>query len=448
MKPNVFFLIIDSLRNDEFQKFCKRFPDSNLNRLTKTGCYFSQTVSSADATLLSLSSMLTGKFSFKTGIKSEKLNKLKPNVRTIFQIFKDQNYHLYGYNPTVVNLANLIPKFENNDSFEESSPRITDQIGKKILEKLNGLEEPWAMFVHITDLHDPIIIPKQFDKSEYGFSQYEKQIFAIDHKIGELVDRIDLKKTQLIVTADHGAYLKNMIIDGENINFEDNIKSEIFKKEIGKKIPKFLKPLKDKVFVSQIEHNRKTKSEIIKNKNLTHYEKRNLTSEKFNVKHDLFDELLLVPLLFVGNGCKVERINQQVRTVDLVPTLLEILKIKVDGNELDGQSLYGLMNGEKSYEQIAYLESNPMIQLKSDDVIGIRTSKYKYFRDSINPKKRIHLYDLQNDPYENENISDKNTELVMKFEEELKKIISDDGSKLSDSQDDEIYEELKKMGYA
>ena len=124
------------------------------------------------------------------------------------------------------------------------------------------------------------------------------------------------------------------------------------------------------------------------------------------------------------------------------------MKIKVDGNELDGQSLYGLMNGEKSYEQIAYLESNPMIQLKSDDVIGIRTSKYKYFRDSINPKKRIHLYDLQNDPYENENISDKNTELVMKFEEELKKIISDDGSKLSDSQDDEIYEELKKMGYA
>jgi len=405
-------------------------------------------VSSADATLLSLSSMLTGKFSFKTGIKSEKLNKLKPNVRTLFQILRDQNYNLYGYNPTVVDLANLLPEFENNDSAEESSPRITGEIGNKIIEKLNELKEPWSMFIHITDLHEPIIIPKQFDKLEYGSNQYERQIFAIDHKIGKLIDNVDLQKTQLIVTADHGSYLKNMTVDGKNINFEDNIKSEVFKKEIGKKIPKFLKPLKDKVFFSQIKHNKKTKLEKIKNMKLNHYEERNLTSEKFDTKHSLFDELLLVPLLFAGNECKCKKIDQQVRTIDILPTLLEILKIKFNENELDGKSLYGLMNGEKSEENIAYVESNPLIQLKSDDVVGIRTSKYKYFRDSINPKKRIHLYDLQNDPFENENISDEQLELVAKFEKELQGIINDISSGLSDDQDKEIYKELKKMGYA
>ncbi len=447
MKPNVFFLIIDSFRNDEFQKFCKNFPDSYLNKLVEKGTYFSQTVSSADATLLSLSSMLTGKFSFKTGVKSEKLNKLKPNIKTLFQILKDENYHLYGYNPTVVNLANLLPKFENDDSSEESSPRITDT-DNKIIEKLSGLKEPWAMFVHVTDLHEPIIIPKQFNKPEYGSSQYEKQIFAIDHKIGELMDEIDLQKTQLIVTADHGTYLKNIIIDKKNISFEDNIKSEVFKKEIGKKIPKFLKPLKDKVFFSQIEHNRKTKLEKIKKMNLNHYEERNLTSEKFDIKHSLFDELLLVPLLFVGNECKSNRIDQQVRSVDILPTLLEILKIKFNENELDGKSLYGLMTGKKDTEKTAYLESNPLIQLKSDDVIGIRTSKYKYFRDSINSNKRIHLYDLQNDPFENENISNKHTELVTKFEKELQNIINSENSESVNDQDKEIYEELKKMGYA
>tara|TARA_B100000676_G_scaffold289182_1_gene321414 strand:+ start:327 stop:1670 length:1344 start_codon:yes stop_codon:yes gene_type:complete len=447
LKPNVFFLIIDSFRNDEFQKFCKNFPDSYLNKLVEKGTYFSQTVSSADATLLSLSSMLTGKFSFKTGVKSEKLNKLKPNIKTLFQILKDENYHLYGYNPTVVNLANLLPKFENDDSSEESSPRITDT-DNKIIEKLSGLKEPWAMFVHVTDLHEPIIIPKQFNKPEYGSSQYEKQIFAIDHKIGELMDEIDLQKTQLIVTADHGTYLKNIIIDKKNISFEDNIKSEVFKKEIGKKIPKFLKPLKDKVFFSQIEHNRKTKLEKIKKMNLNHYEERNLTSEKFDIKHSLFDELLLVPLLFVGNECKSNRIDQQVRSVDILPTLLEILKIKFNENELDGKSLYGLMTGKKDTEKTAYLESNPLIQLKSDDVIGIRTSKYKYFRDSINSNKRIHLYDLQNDPFENENISNKHTELVTKFEKELQNIINSENSESVNDQDKEIYEELKKMGYA
>ena len=80
MKPNVFFLIIDAFRNDEFRKFCRLHPTSNLNKLVSKGNYFSQTVSSADATLLSLASMFTGLYPFKTGIKSEKLNKLNSNV--------------------------------------------------------------------------------------------------------------------------------------------------------------------------------------------------------------------------------------------------------------------------------------------------------------------------------------------------------------------------------
>ena len=50
LQPNVFFLIIDSFRNDEFEKFCKKFPNSHLNKLVKNGVYFSQTISSADAT--------------------------------------------------------------------------------------------------------------------------------------------------------------------------------------------------------------------------------------------------------------------------------------------------------------------------------------------------------------------------------------------------------------
>ena len=190
------------------------------------------------------------------------------------------------------------------------------------------------------------------------------------------------------------------------------------------------------------------KLEKIKNMNLNHYEERNLTSEKFSTEHSLFDELLLVPLIFAGSECKSKRVYQQVRTVDILPTLLEILKIKFNENELDGHSLYGLMNGEKNDENIAYVESNPLIQLESDDVIGIRTSKYKYFRDSINPEKRIHLYDLQNDPFENENISNRNMELVKKFEKELQDMINYENSESDDNQDEEIYEELKKMGYA
>ena len=451
MKPNVFFLIIDAFRNDEFRKFCELHPTSNLNKLVSKGNYFSQTVSSADATLLSLTSIFTGLYPFKTGIKSEKLNKLNSNVTTFFDFLKLENYNCYGYNPTVVNLANLLPTFENDDSAIESSPTLTKGLGEKLLQNLDKLKEPWIIFVHSTDLHDPIIIPKEFDLDDFGSNQYERQISAIDNQLGKILKKIDFEKTLVVITADHGTYLKQMNVDNKNINFEDNIKTEILQKEISKKIPAFLSPLKDKIFFSTVERRRKSKLKKIENISLEPYQRRNLTSEKFNTEHYLFDELVMVPLLFAGYSCNQKKmIDNQVRTVDIFPTLLKILGIKFDENSRDGRSLVSLMNGKNCDELEACMESNPLIQIKSNDVIGIRTSNYKYFRDVNESTKRVHLYDLVNDPFENINIAERNPEIVKEFEIKLQ-IILNDGPNLSINENDEdseaIFDELKKLGY-
>ena len=451
MKPNVFFLIIDAFRNDEFRKFCRLHPTSNLNKLVSKGNYFSQTVSSADATLLSLASIFTGLYPFKTGIKSEKLNKLNSNVTTFFDFLKLENYNCYGYNPTVVNLANLLPTFENDDSAIESSPALTRGLGEKLLQNLDKLKEPWLIFVHSTDLHDPIIIPKEFDQNDFGSNQYERQISAIDNQLGKILKKIDFAKTLVVITADHGTYLKQMNVDNKNINFEDNIKTEILQKEISKKIPAFLGPLKDKIFFSTVERRRKSKLKKIENIPLEPYQRRNLTSEKFNTEHYLFDELVMVPLLFAGYSCNQKKmIDNQVRTVDIFPTLLKILGIKFDENSRDGRSLVSLMNGKNCDELEACMESNPLIQIKSNDVIGIRTSTYKYFRDVNESTKRVNLYDLVNDPFENINIAERNPEVVKEFEMRLQIILNQDVNLLINEDDESseaISNELKKMGY-
>ena len=85
-----------------------------------------------------------------------------------------------------------------------------------------------------------------------------------------------------------------------------------------------------------------------------------------------------------------------------------------------------------------------------DDAVGIRTSEYKYFRSSINSEKNIHLYNVQKDPYENNNIAQKNKEIVKKFEDELVKLTKDRikfDEEISNENDKKIEEELKKMGY-
>ena len=128
----------------------------------------------------------------------------------------------------------------------------------------------------------------------------------------------------------------------------------------------------------------------------------------------------------------------------------KILGIKFDENSRDGRSLVSLMNSKNCDELEACMESNPLIQIKSNDVIGIRTSNYKYFRDVNESTKRVHLYDLVNDPFENINIAERNPEIVKEFEIRLQIILSQDVN-LPINEDDEsseaISNELKKMGY-
>ena len=84
------------------------------------------------------------------------------------------------------------------------------------------------------------------------------------------------------------------------------------------------------------------------------------------------------------------------------------------------------------------------------DRVGLRTSKYKYFRAANNANKNINLYDLKNDPYENNNISKNNLPVIEKMEKSLRNMQNDTlelDNTLSKEEEEKISKELKKMGY-
>ena len=83
-------------------------------------------------------------------------------------------------------------------------------------------------------------------------------------------------------------------------------------------------------------------------------------------------------------------------------------------------------------------------------MIGIRTSKFKYFRDSESKNKRIHLFDLSNDYYEEHNIASTNKTKVLEMEKILQDFLNNFNKakpKNDDLTSDEIENELRKMGY-
>ena len=191
-------------------------------------------------------------------------------------------------------------------------------------------------------------------------------------------------------------------------------------------------------------------SKTIKNYELKPHEMRALKSGRADKDHFLFDDKIKVPLLFVGKNIPTgKKISQQVRTVDIFPTIFEALGIKFNDN-IDGSSLINLMNDIDEDEKIAYFESTPLVLIDSNDVIGIRTSKYKYFRDKNNSQNRIHLYDLENDPLENLNLASSKINEINNLENILSNILKDsenDSNNENELNSKKIEDELRKLGY-
>jgi len=447
-QKNVFLLICDSLRADKFYGKQNNSITPTIDRLVKTGTYFEQAISSSDATLLSWSGLFTAKYPFRTGIRSSRFNKLNENIVTYFQIMKKSGYHFYGLLPTLSETIGLFPNFENNDYLYDLNQGLHNDVGQNIITKLESksLSGPWFFVAHIMDLHFPLVVPAEFDDKKYGGNSYEKILSSIDTWIDKISQKID-DNTLFVITSDHGTYINSVNIDGQNIDFEEN-STQFVTSYITTHIPKFLKPIKDELFFLVENNKRKKKLRILNKLHLKPHQRRALLSGRADKEHFLFDECIRIPLLFVGKGIpKGKVISQQVRSVDIMPTICEIIGIQ-NLPDIDGASLLKLIGG-KEYEEIpAYIESTPLVLSDSDDVIGIRTSQFKYFRDKNDPRKRVHLFDLKNDPHEDVNITSDRPDVVDTLESTLQNIIKIKSIKnVVDVESDEIENELRKLGY-
>ena len=122
-----------------------------------------------------------------------------------------------------------------------------------------------------------------------------------------------------------------------------------------------------------------------------------------------------------------KEISNQVCHIDFMPTILEYLEIELDKSyeKLDGKSLLPLIKGEKIDEEIAYIETaNPLhsnVPPKSPNTKAVRTPKWKLIFNEYNNTKE--LYDLKNDPDENNNLAGTGLKIENLLFTELKKHI-------------------------
>ena len=447
-KPNILFIVIDSLRADKVFGKNKTSKIPNIESLIKNGVYFEQAICSTPATGVSVSSIFTGLYPFKIGMGSEKYQKFNPKIRSCIQILKENDYNTYATSPEITNDLGVTHDFENPDKSYNNYFSLFAGLGNQIIQKIsaNYLKKPWFFYIHILDLHKPVVVPKKFDDEKFGLSQYERMLSATDFWIGKILEKINLSNTLVIFTADHGEYIPFVKHEGKIISLEASAAEKNLWKW-GNKVPQNLYPIKRKLAGLIRTTRNQIKNTKLDHSSFSEYEKRVLLHQRQGNVPDLYDDLIRVPLIFSGYGITSNSIiSRQTPHVDIFPTILDIIGIESQ-EQVDGKSLLPIINGKKLRDSFVYIESSPGIGKGKDKVIGIRSSNFKYFRDLNNTGRVLHLYDLKNDSLEENNIANKSKSVLKNLEEELLKIRSGSYEKYENEISEEVKQVLKELGY-
>jgi len=507
LKSNILFILVDSLRADKLEKYSNN-NESCISNLIKNGTYFSNAFSSSDYTVTGYGSIFTSKYPVNAGLTGMNYHKIFSKNKNFISLLQENGYHTYTTMDNSFQNLGFSSFFENEDQgYDRTKTNLFDGLDKKIIEKVtsNNFQEPWFYFVHLDDLHIPVRVPEEFKSHTYE-ERYDLVISKIDTWLDDILQKIDLDSTIVILTSDHGDYIPQ---DTPKQKSTFNLK---LKAKLKAKIP-----TKSYDVLSSIKKD--VKKQV--NDSLLASDTKTTINSRTSEKRYLFDDVIHIPLLFYGNKIpKNGKINDLVRSVDIFPTIWEFLSLPKPEIEIDGRSLLPLFNNQTLEKIPIYLENTVFAtgQKVSNSSIGLRTENYKYFRfieqdnpsesvkswwknlseDEFNSIKsdekfvNIHekfswneltleqhesirsyynlnvpsetknivenknfptfLYDVINDPNEVNNLASSNLELVANFEENLMEIRSKllenfSAPDLDDEETKNIENELRKLGY-
>ena len=474
MKPNILFLLIDGLRADKCHGDKKTSVTPNIDSLIQNGVYFNQAICAAPVTFTSLSSLFTGLHASEAIILNNRIFTINQKRKNYVEHLKENGYTTYAFLPVS---AYMGPGqiFKENVYKYPYTDTLFNGNGKLIIEKLkkNSLKEPWFYYMHFYDLYETTNFEidgagsKELSDKKYGDSKYERVLSAMDVWIGKILENVDLNNTLVVLTADHATQRGDYDSNLENFaSYCQNIRTSWEPNSISKsvasvkKVPKILQPMKKLVSKSYSKRRRsiikdriQPEIEKIENEDLTPYYKR-LKKSAAIIIFETFDDRFRIPLCFSGYGIKSKYIiSDQVRSIDIFPTIMDIIN-SADIQNVRGRSLLPYLEGKKMNEVPVLIESiSTSPKSNTTNSIGIRTSQHKYFRDRNKSTKNVHLYDLIKDPLEERNLADELPDVIEKMENIVNEIQNqkpfgyEKVNELNDDEMQDIEKELRKLGY-
>jgi arylsulfatase A-like enzyme len=163
----------------------------------------------------------------------------------------------------------------------------------------------------------------------------------------------------------------------------------------------------------------------------------------------MYEADLKVPLIIKNSNLQSMKIDHTVRSIDIVPTLIDLLNIPTT-ETFDGITLTPLFKGQELSELTAYCEE--LFENRgAGSLQAVRTGCYKLIRNLT--KNKLEFYNLQKDAEEKQNIietcSTKEKETAQQFEKIMDKFLAGyvAGSAISEKDKKQVEEKLRSLGY-
>jgi arylsulfatase A-like enzyme/lipopolysaccharide biosynthesis regulator YciM len=401
---NVLLVSIDTLRADRVGAYGYRPAQTPaLDALARRGLRFANATSVGALTLPAHTSLLTGTFPAYHGVRDNGGFYVDDRHVTLAEILKARGYRTGGFVGAFVldgrwGLNQGFDQYFDDFDLSTAGPGMDtiQRPGSEVVDRAlawlaenDGAHRPFFAWVHLYDPHAPYLAPPPF-RARFPNTldgAYDAEVAATDAEVGRLVDALDrdgrLDHSLIVVVGDHGESL------GEH----------------GEQAHGFF----------------------------------------------LYDAAVQVPLIIAGPAFGAgpavapRVVPDQVRLVDVMPTILERLQIPAPA-EVQGRSLLPAARGER-LDLLALAETwYPRYHYGWSELVAVRDGRYKFVR-----APRRELYDLQNDPGERVNLAERYPQradaLERALDEMLDRVSRPDAARGPAPVDPEVEERLRALGY-
>lgn len=214
---NVLLVTVDTLRADALSSYGGKAQTPNLDRLASHGARFTDAHAHAVVTLVSHTSILTGRYPYQTGVRDNAGFRVAPDTVTLATRLKQLGFStgaFIGAFPLTKRFG-LTPGFDAYDdqiaevrgAVDFALPeRRADAVVSRALTWIGAQDQKkFFAWVHVFDPHAPYAAPEQW-AAQYPGAPYQAEVAWTDAALGPLFDRLSTlpRKTLVIVTADHG----------------------------------------------------------------------------------------------------------------------------------------------------------------------------------------------------------------------------------------------------